>query len=68
MVKTLADLAELSKIQGIKDKSYHVPIKPKVVYMRNYRGCEGSCEDLGSDYGGGCDRSGGCDHETLTNN
>ncbi len=39
----------------------NVRLEPAPIYLRNSKGCEsGSCEDVGSDYGAGCDRSGTC--------
>ncbi len=63
MAKTLLDLAELDRRSGFREDLRSLSVEPQVVYMRNYNGCEGSCEGVGSDYGGGCDRSGGCDNK-----
>ena len=51
-------LENLVVYQGLPPKK---KLSPSPLYLRNYEGCEGSCEGSGSDYGGGCDRGGGCD-------
>ncbi len=62
MIKTLKEL--------VSNKPISIAAKrPKIIYMRTNpitgceQTCDSSCEDTGSDYGGGCDRGGSCDTE-----
>lgn len=60
-IKTIGKIGKLEEIASA-EKVVLEGLQPSQIYLRNYGGCEqGSCEGIGSDYGGGCDRGGTCD-------